>query len=132
MGKFIYHHFEMVITSLPIVYMAKVPSATQTSVTGLSWFKVCLPSHPSELSVIVSIDCRVGASEWVRISSSLPSPSINPSLTANNSTWGTQQLWNLKGKFPATIPSCIEPGNYFLRAEIIALHGESSFPVVKQ
>jgi len=74
-----------------VVYMAKVANATQTSVTGLSWFKIA---------------------EW----------------GLENGTWATQQLWNLQGKFPATIPSCIAPGNYFLRAEIIALHAASTYP----
>ncbi|KZT41821.1 hypothetical protein SISSUDRAFT_1126182 [Sistotremastrum suecicum HHB10207 ss-3] len=74
-----------------IVYLAKVPDATQTSVTGLGWFKIA---------------------EW----------------GLENGVWGVTQLWNLKGKFPAVIPSCIPSGNYFLRAEIIALHPASTYP----
>jgi len=74
-----------------MVYLAKVPSALTTTVTGLSWFKIA---------------------EW----------------GLQNGTWGTTQLWNLDGRFPATIPTCIEPGNYFLRAEIIALHAASTYP----
>ncbi|KZT41817.1 hypothetical protein SISSUDRAFT_1016925 [Sistotremastrum suecicum HHB10207 ss-3] len=74
-----------------MVYLAKVPSALTTDVTGLGWFKIA---------------------EWGLV----------------NGTWGVTQLWNYEGKFPAVIPSCIEPGNYFLRAEIIALHAASSYP----
>jgi len=74
-----------------MVYLAKVPSALTTTVTGLQWFKIA---------------------EW----------------GLQNGVWGTTQLWTDLGKFPATIPSCIEPGNYFLRAEIIALHAASTYP----
>ncbi|KAF8755251.1 hydrolase family 61 [Rhizoctonia solani] len=57
------------------VYLAKVPDATQESVTGLKWFKIAED-----------------------------------------------------GKASAVIPKCIPSGNYFLRAEIVALHGASTYP----
>lgn len=75
-----------------MVYLAKVPSATQTSVTGLQWFKIA-----------------------------------EDGLDANG-VWGVDRLIANGGKASATIPSCIPPGNYLLRAEIIALHSASSYP----
>lgn len=42
--------------------------------------------------------------------------------------WGVTRLVNNKGKVDITIPSCIPSGNYLLRAELIALHGASSYP----
>ncbi|EHA51323.1 hypothetical protein MCOR02_012202 [Pyricularia oryzae] len=36
--------------------------------------------------------------------------------------WGVDRLRKNKGKQQIIIPDCIEPGNYLLRAEIIALH----------
>ncbi|KAF7981800.1 hypothetical protein HWV62_31901 [Athelia sp. TMB] len=76
-----------------ITYLAKVPSALQTTVTGLQWFKI-----------------------W------------EDGLIAANQTWGVDRLIANKGKVTFTIPSCIAPGNYFLRHEIIALHAASTYP----
>ncbi|KAL0630703.1 hypothetical protein Q9L58_010447 [Maublancomyces gigas] len=42
--------------------------------------------------------------------------------------WGVTRLVNNKGKVDITIPKCIPSGNYLLRAELIALHGASSYP----
>ncbi|CAE6437930.1 unnamed protein product [Rhizoctonia solani] len=75
-----------------VVYLAKVPDATQESVTGLKWFKIA-----------------------------------EDGLDANG-VWGVNRLINSGGKASAVIPKCIPSGNYFLRAEIIALHGASSYP----
>ncbi|TFK21483.1 hypothetical protein FA15DRAFT_707197 [Coprinopsis marcescibilis] len=36
--------------------------------------------------------------------------------------WATQKLIENKGKVSFKVPACIEPGQYLLRAEIIALH----------
>jgi len=41
-------------------------------------------------------------------------------------TWATQDLIAALGEQSITIPSCIAPGQYLLRAELIALHGASS------
>ncbi|KAF8606739.1 hypothetical protein BDV93DRAFT_488617 [Ceratobasidium sp. AG-I] len=75
-----------------MVYLAKVPDATQESVTGLKWFKIA-----------------------------------EDGLDANG-VWGVTRLFNAKGKATAVIPKCIPSGNYFLRAEIIALHAAGSYP----
>jgi len=41
-------------------------------------------------------------------------------------TWATQELMSNGGLQTITIPSCIAPGKYLLRPELIALHGASS------
>ncbi|KIO24778.1 hypothetical protein M407DRAFT_25835 [Tulasnella calospora MUT 4182] len=74
-----------------IAYLAKVPDATQESVTGLRWFKIQEDGF-------------------------------------DGTTWGVQRMITAKGLHTIKIPSCIPPGNYFLRAEIIALHAASSYP----
>ncbi|KAF8300473.1 hypothetical protein DL93DRAFT_2188177 [Clavulina sp. PMI_390] len=74
-----------------MAYMAKVPDATQTDVTGLKWFKIWEDGF-------------------------------------DGTNWGVTRLVAEHGNQTFTIPSCIEPGNYFLRAEIIALHAASSYP----
>lgn len=94
-----------------MAYMAKVPDATQTSVTGLGWFKIQEDGF-------------------------------------DGSKWGVDRLYAAKGLQTFKIPSCIPPGNYFLRAEIskarlldgrgcfvlmeipsaVALHPASSYP----
>ncbi|CAE6363705.1 unnamed protein product [Rhizoctonia solani] len=75
-----------------VVYLAKVPDATQESVTGLKWFKIAEDGLDS------------------------------------NGQWGVNRLINNGGKATAVIPKCIPSGNYFLRAEIIALHAAASYP----
>ncbi|CAE6421358.1 unnamed protein product [Rhizoctonia solani] len=75
-----------------MVYLAKVPDATQETVTGLQWFKIA-----------------------------------EDGLDANGK-WGVNRLIDNGGKASAVIPKCIPSGNYFLRAEIIALHGASTYP----
>lgn len=84
MGKFpnlTSKHFS-VLTQV-LVYLAKVPDATQQSVTGLQWFKIAEDGLDS------------------------------------SGVWAVTRLYNAAGKATAVIPSCIPPGNYFLRAEII-------------
>lgn len=40
----------------------------------------------------------------------------------NNGVWGVDKLIENKGKVTVTIPSCLAPGDYLLRGELIALH----------
>ena len=39
--------------------------------------------------------------------------------------WGVDRMINNGGWVDFTLPSCIAPGDYLLRAEIIALHSDS-------
>ncbi|GLB39541.1 putative glycoside hydrolase family 61 [Lyophyllum shimeji] len=48
--------------------------------------------------------------------------------TPSTNTWAVDRLIANKGKVTFNIPSCIPAGQYLLRAEIIALHGASSYP----
>ncbi|KAI6782748.1 endo-beta-glucanase D-like protein [Emericellopsis cladophorae] len=45
-----------------------------------------------------------------------------------NGVWGTTKIINGQGLHHITIPTCIEPGQYLLRAEMLALHAASSYP----
>lgn len=42
--------------------------------------------------------------------------------------WATDNVINNEGRHEIQIPDCIEPGQYLLRAEMIALHAASSYP----
>lgn len=42
--------------------------------------------------------------------------------------WGTEKVINGKGRYSITIPACIAPGQYLLRAEMLALHSASGYP----
>ena len=42
--------------------------------------------------------------------------------------WGTEKVINGKGRHTIKIPQCIAPGQYLLRAEMIALHGAGNYP----
>ncbi|KAF2000286.1 lytic polysaccharide monooxygenase [Amniculicola lignicola CBS 123094] len=44
----------------------------------------------------------------------------------SGTTWGVDRLISAQGVQTITIPSCIAPGQYLLRGELIALHGASS------
>ncbi|KAK0742237.1 glycoside hydrolase [Apiosordaria backusii] len=46
----------------------------------------------------------------------------------NGSVWGTEKVINGQGRHSIRIPSCIAPGQYLLRAEMIALHGAGNYP----
>jgi cellulase len=51
--------------------------------------------------------------------------------------WGVDRLINNNGWVDFNLPTCIAPGDYLLRAEIIALHsastaGQAQFYVVSQ
>lgn len=59
------------------------------------------------------------SSSWFKIGE-MAMPSMNPDY------WGTEVLNDNCGHFTVTIPQGIEPGNYLLRAEVIALHVASS------
>ena len=42
--------------------------------------------------------------------------------------WGTERVINGQGKHEIRIPTCIENGDYLLRAEMLALHAAGSYP----
>ncbi|KAJ4301997.1 hypothetical protein N0V88_002128 [Collariella sp. IMI 366227] len=46
----------------------------------------------------------------------------------NNGVWGTERVINGQGRHNIKIPDCIAPGQYLLRAEMIALHGAQNYP----
>jgi len=46
----------------------------------------------------------------------------------NGGVWGTSKVINGQGRHAIKIPDCIAPGQYLLRAEMIALHGAGNYP----
>jgi cellulase len=42
--------------------------------------------------------------------------------------WGTERVIQGQGRHNIKIPACIAPGQYLLRAEMVALHGAGSYP----
>jgi hypothetical protein len=46
----------------------------------------------------------------------------------DGTTWGTERVIFGQGRHTIKIPECIEPGQYLLRAEMIALHGAQNYP----
>ncbi|KAH8145212.1 uncharacterized protein LAJ45_10773 [Morchella importuna] len=46
----------------------------------------------------------------------------------SNGQWAVAKLIANQGKVTVTIPSCIAPGDYLFRGELIALHAASSYP----
>ncbi|KAG8935313.1 hypothetical protein FRC01_003065 [Tulasnella sp. 417] len=75
-----------------IIYMAKASDSSTANPSSLSWFKI--------------------AQEGL----------ISAQPSSQTYTWGTDDLNSNCGKFFFKIPSDIAPGDYLLRAEVIALH----------
>ncbi|KAG8796854.1 hypothetical protein FRC16_009456, partial [Serendipita sp. 398] len=73
-----------------MVYLAKVPSALQTTVTGLQWFKIYEDGLHSD------------------------------------GTWAVDTMIANQGKVNFQLPVCVPSGEYFMRVELIALHGAGS------
>lgn len=46
----------------------------------------------------------------------------------SDGVWGTERVINGQGRHAIRIPECIAPGQYLLRAEMIALHGAGNYP----
>jgi cellulase len=46
-------------------------------------------------------------------------------LDMSSGTWGVDRMINNNGWVDFTMPTCVAPGQYLLRAEIIALHSAS-------
>ncbi|KAG8755057.1 hypothetical protein FRC14_004398 [Serendipita sp. 396] len=73
-----------------MVYLAKVSSALQTTVTGLQWFKIYEDGLHSD------------------------------------GTWAVDTMITNQGKVNFQMPVCVPNGEYFMRVELIALHGAGS------
>ncbi|KAG8767726.1 hypothetical protein FRC15_005512, partial [Serendipita sp. 397] len=73
-----------------MVYLAKVPSALQTTVIGLQWFKIYEDGLHSD------------------------------------GTWAVDTMIANQGKVNFQLPVCVPSGEYFMRVELIALHGAGS------
>lgn len=75
-----------------MTYLAAVPNATQTTVTGLQWFKVriatCVDAYGSEVR-----------------------PQIYEDGLTSDGKWGVQRMIANKGKVSFTIPACIKSGD---------------------
>ncbi|KAG8896853.1 hypothetical protein FRB99_008612 [Tulasnella sp. 403] len=81
------------------------------------------PSHKGPVMVyLANVDSALQTSvtglEWFKI--------YEDGLSGG--VWGVDRLIQNKGIVNFRIPECIQPGNYFLRAELIALHPASSYP----
>ena len=50
----------------------------------------------------------------------------------SDGVWGTERIINGQGRHAIKIPQCIAPGQYLLRAEMIALHGAGTGPSPKR
>ena len=49
-------------------------------------------------------------------------------LNTANGEWAVDKLIKNKGKVNFKLPSCIAPGQYLLRVELIALHSAGNYP----
>lgn len=66
-----------------------------------------------------------GSTGWFKIFKDDWAKIVGSSEAANDN-WGTKDLNTCCGKMAVKIPSDIPPGDYLLRAEVIALHVASS------
>ncbi|KAJ6559066.1 glycosyl hydrolase family 61-domain-containing protein [Mycena vulgaris] len=89
-----------------IAYLAAIPSATQSDVTGKRSF-ITLPNLNRRLN-------------WFKIGQS----GLNPTTHQ----WGSDLLFINKGNTTFTIPSCLSSGDYLLRVEYIGLEFATTYP----
>ena len=48
--------------------------------------------------------------------------------SGTSTTWGATKLMSAGGTATYTVPSCLKPGYYLVRHEIIALHAAGTYP----
>ncbi|TCD61619.1 hypothetical protein EIP91_008163 [Steccherinum ochraceum] len=85
-----------------LAYLAKIPDATQTAVTGLSWFKVSSLAVFSEYCLLTSIRTK---QIW------------QDGLETSTGQWGSDHLFINKGNATFTIPSSLANAESYPGAE---------------
>ncbi|EPS44225.1 hypothetical protein H072_1797 [Dactylellina haptotyla CBS 200.50] len=83
------------------------------------------PSHKGPIMVYLAkvdnaLTTTVTGLKWFKI--------YEDGLDVATNTWAVDKFIARKGLVDFKIPTCIPPGNYLLRGELIALHGASSYP----
>ncbi|KAH9485904.1 putative endo-beta-1,4-glucanase D [Psilocybe cubensis] len=91
--------------------LARLPMYHNTKLTGIG--KVYMAAVSDATSAVGS------SASWFKVAE-MGMPSNNPVY------WGTEVLNDNCGHFTFTVPKDIAPGNYLVRAEVIALHVASS------
>ncbi|KAF3921953.1 Endoglucanase-4 [Dactylellina cionopaga] len=83
------------------------------------------PSHKGPIMVYLAkvdsaLTTTVTGLKWFKI--------YEDGLNVATNTWAVDKLVAAKGLVDVKLPTCIPPGNYLLRGELIALHGAGSYP----
>ncbi|KAF3902465.1 Endoglucanase-4 [Orbilia brochopaga] len=83
------------------------------------------PSHKGPIMVYLAkvdnaLTTTVTGLKWFKI--------YEDGLDVASNTWAVDKFYAAKGFVDFKVPTCIAPGNYLLRGELIALHGASSYP----
>ncbi|KAK6351338.1 hypothetical protein TWF718_004502 [Orbilia javanica] len=83
------------------------------------------PSHKGPIMVyLAKVDSAltqtVTGLKWFKI--------YEDGLDVATNTWAVDKFYADKGFVNFKVPSCIPPGNYLLRGELLALHGAASYP----
>ncbi|KAJ6261140.1 Endoglucanase-4 [Drechslerella dactyloides] len=83
------------------------------------------PSHKGPIMVyLAKVDSALTTSvtglKWFKI--------YEDGLNVATNTWAVDKFYAAKGFVDFKIPTCIPPGNYLLRGELLALHGAGSYP----
>lgn len=81
---------------------------------NLSTDDILDPSHKGPILVYLANSDTGSGNVWFKI--------FEDGWTASTNTWATDRMIAAKGLTTVTIPSDIAPGNYLLRAEVLALH----------
>ncbi|KAK6355050.1 hypothetical protein TWF696_004176 [Orbilia brochopaga] len=83
------------------------------------------PSHKGPIMVYLAkvdnaLTTTVTGLKWFKI--------YEDGLDVATNTWAVDKFYANKGFVDFKIPTCIPPGNYLLRGELLALHGAGSYP----
>jgi len=76
------------------------------------------------MSKVADASSADGSSGWFKVYEDGWAPANKGS--GDNDFWGVKDLNNCCGKIDFKIPSQLAPGDYLLRAEVIALHSAQS------
>lgn len=92
---------------------------TPAAIGGAHWG----PVH-AYLSKVSDARTADGSTPWFKIFANTWSPANNGA--GDNDWWGVKDMENCCGRVDVKIPTDIAPGDYLLRAEVIALHTAAS------
>ncbi|KAK7193264.1 hypothetical protein DPSP01_008135 [Paraphaeosphaeria sporulosa] len=113
-----------VVGSSPAALHADVAAGSEVSLRWTLWPE----SHVGPLVTYMARCPDAGCNSYMPGSSAVWFKIKEEGRTGTTNTWGDTKLMQPGGVATYTIPSCLKPGYYLVRHEIIALHASYAYP----